>query len=371
MGSKGVVIVGAGIAGASTAYFLAQRGVRVTLLDREKTPGVHSTGRNAAILRTAIEEPALHALAADSKRFYAAPPPGFSELPLFEEVGLYLAAPAQAAAKLRRWSLDPASAQGGFAVDPEQLYAAYPQLARDVELAVHFPSEGTFDVDAILSAFLSGARAAGAEMRAGVEVHALAKSAGRVVGVETSDGLIEAQDVVLAGGGWAAQLPEAAGWPLALTPKRRHLLVTAPLPQLDPHAPVVWLAGDEFYFRPESGGLLLCACDQDAVPPEQGEVVRAEVLELIAEKAARWLPGFEELQVAHCWAGMRTFADDPLFVVGPDPRAPGLHWVAGLGGHGITTGAAVGRLAAEWIAEGWSAHPFAQSLLPRIAVDRD
>jgi D-arginine dehydrogenase len=366
MSRKGVLIVGAGIAGAATAYFLAQRGLRVVLIDRESTPGTHSTGRNAAILRTAIPEPVLHALASDSRRFYAAPPAGFSELPLFDEVGLYLGAPESAAPGLRAWTTRTECAVGGSEVPVEQLYAAYPEMAQDLALAVYFPKEGSLDVDAILSSFLRGARAAGAELRLGVEALALAKRGEKVVGVETSDGLIESDDVVLASGAWAGRLPGAAGWPIALTPKRRHLLVTSPLPTLDPRSPVVWLAGDEFYFRPESGGLMLCACDQDAVDPDKGEELREEVLELIAEKAARWLPGFDELQAAHCWAGMRTFADDPLFVVGPDPRAPGLHWVAGLGGHGITTGAAVGRLAAEWIAEGWSAHPYAQALLPRV-----
>ena len=107
MSGRRVVIVGAGIAGAATAYFLAQRGQRVIVLDRERTPGVHSTGRNAAILRTAIPEPELHALAADSRRFYAAPPPGFSEVPLFESVGLYLGAPADAADALRAWTSRP------------------------------------------------------------------------------------------------------------------------------------------------------------------------------------------------------------------------------------------------------------------------
>ncbi|MCH2101548.1 MAG: FAD-binding oxidoreductase [Planctomycetes bacterium] len=368
MSERRVVIVGAGIAGAATAYFLAQRGQRVILLDRERTPGAHSTGRNAAILRTAIPEPALHALAADSRRFYASPPPGFSEIPLFESVGLYLGAAIEAAEDLRAWTARSDCSAGGSEVPPEQLYEAYPQLAHKLALTVHYPTEGAFDVNAILVGFLRGARAAGAEMRFGVEVLELAKRAERVVGVETSEGFVKADEVVIAGGGWAGRLPGAAGWPLGLTPKRRHLLVTAPLPELDPRSPVVWLAGDEFYFRPESGGLLLCACDQDAVEPEQGESLRDEVLERIAEKAARWLPGFDALEAAHYWAGMRTFADDSLFVVGPDPRAPGLHWVAGLGGHGITTGAAVGRLAAEWIAEGWSGHPCAQALLPRVPV---
>jgi D-arginine dehydrogenase len=375
MSSARVVIVGAGIAGAATAYFLAQRGCqKVILLDREKQPGVHSTGRNAAILRTAIPHPALHAMARESKRFYSAPPAGFTEVPLIDPVGLYLAAPgdhdphlpeAGTLANLKSWLSDPACSTGGVEVDPGQLYSAYPQLAKRLDYAMHFPDEGVFDVDAILSGFLRGARQAGVEIRLCTEASRLQVDGGEVTGVQTDDGLISTGMVVLAGGGWAAELASRAGLRQALQPIRRHILVTARIPQLNPQSPVVWIGGDEFYFRPESGGLLMSSCDTEVVSAAQGELAQAEVIETIAEKAERWLPGFEQLGAAHFWAGMRTFAPDPMFVVGPDSSVQGLHWAAGLGGHGITCGAAVGRLAAEWICDSWSGLPYAQDLLPR------
>jgi D-arginine dehydrogenase len=376
MSSARVVIVGAGIAGAATAYFLAQRGCqKVILLDREKQPGVHSTGRNAAILRTAISQPALHALARESKRFYSAPPAGFTDVPLIDPVGLYLAAPgdhdphlpeAGTLAKLKSWLNDPACSTGGVEVDPDQLYAAYPQLAKRLDYAMHFPDEGVFDVDAILSGFLRGARQAGVEIRLCTEATSLEMDGDQVIGVQTNDGPITASQVVLAGGGWAAELATRVKLEQKLQPIRRHILVTARLAELDPRNPVVWVGGDEFYFRPESGGLLMSSCDTEVVSAAQGELAQAEVIEAIAEKAERWLPGFEQLGAAHFWAGMRTFAPDPLFVVGPDSRVQGLHWAAGLGGHGITCGAAVGRLAAEWICDSWSGLPYAQELLPRV-----
>jgi D-arginine dehydrogenase len=139
---------------------------------------------------------------------------------------------------------------------------------------------------------------------------------------------------------------------------------------MDPKKPVVWLGGDEFYFRPESGGLLMSSCDTQVVTAAAGELAQQETIEEIAVKAERWLPGFEELGAAHFWAGMRTFAPDPLFVVGPDQRLPGLHWVAGLGGHGITCGAAVGELAADWIAEGKAESPDAKKMLPNRFMKR-
>ncbi len=63
-----------------------------------------------------------------------------------------------------------------------------------------------------------------------------------------------AERVIIAGGGWAAELAAKAGCPVPLVPYRRHLLVTEPLPQVDRRWPVVWIQGDEFYFRPEIGG---------------------------------------------------------------------------------------------------------------------
>ena len=152
MSSARVVIIGAGIAGAATAYHLSRRGVtNVVLLDREKQPGVHSTGRNAAILRTAIPEPELHRLAIRSKRFYATPPPGFADQSLIDPVGLFLAATNDlhptTCASLQKWLRDPACAEGGVEVPPENLYSVYPELAKRVDYANFFADEGVFDVD--------------------------------------------------------------------------------------------------------------------------------------------------------------------------------------------------------------------------------
>ena len=82
MAEPRIAIIGAGIAGAASAYYLASRGANhVILLDKERQPGTHSTGRNAAILRTAISDPVLHAMARESAAFYMNPPEGFSGPP--------------------------------------------------------------------------------------------------------------------------------------------------------------------------------------------------------------------------------------------------------------------------------------------------
>jgi len=107
MAKDRIIIIGSGIAGASTAYFLALRGVRdIVILEKDKIAGAQSTGRNAAILRTMIPEPEINRLARESADFYHNPPEGFSDGPLVDSVGVYLAARAEHTPTLNKWCND-------------------------------------------------------------------------------------------------------------------------------------------------------------------------------------------------------------------------------------------------------------------------
>jgi glycine/D-amino acid oxidase-like deaminating enzyme len=228
----------------------------------------------------------------------------------------------------------------------------------------HKPDDGVLDVHAILQGFIRGACRQGAELRLSCAFKKLQVGQGRVLGVETANGFVKASKVVVANGGWAAISDSFSGYSLPFAPYRRHLLITEPLPQVNPRWPVLWVVGEEFYFRPESGGLLMSGCDAVKVTPEQGETTDHSELERIAAKAAFWLPPLADARVARAWAGMRTFAPDDMFAIGADPRLQGLYWVAGLGGHGITCAPEIGSLAADWIADGKSSHPAAAVMAP-------
>jgi D-arginine dehydrogenase len=364
MSKDPIIIIGAGMAGVATAYFLTQKGQKsIRLLERGKIAGAQSTGRNAAILRTMIPAPLLNQLARQSAEFYHTPPEGFSSEPLVNRVGVYLAARQEHIETLRKWC-DDNPESGLIQEDASSVYRQIPILAPGLTEVAYKPDDGVLDVHAILQGFLRGATRAGAELRLGCEFKKLSVRNGRVAGVETSEGFMEASKVVVANGGWASLADSFNGYALPFTPYRRHLLVTEPLSQVNPQWPVIWIVGEEFYFRPESGGLLMSGCDTVKVTPEQGEITDHAEVEQIAAKAAHWLPSLADARVARAWAGMRTFAPDDLFAIGPDPRVQGLFWVAGMGGHGITCAPVIGRLAADWIAEGNSNHPAAAILAP-------
>jgi len=364
MSSDRIIIIGAGIAGVSTAYFLTRRGAgNILILEKEKLAGMHASGLNAAILRTMIPERLLNRLALESANFYLDPPAGFSTEPLVDKTGIYLVASEGNEPVLQSWC-DENPETGMEYIPVDRVYKQVPELARGIGMATWKATDGVMDVHAILQGFLRGAVRSGAEFCAGVRFLGLRTHNGRVTGVETGDGFMEAGKVVVANGAWASAAETFGGYELPFVPYRRHLLVTEALPDVDSRRPVVWIAGEEFYFRPESGGLLICCCDATAVTPEQGEITDPDQLERIAAKTSRWLPGFSDARVVKAWACMRTFVPDDQFVIGADPRLQGLYWVAGLGGHGVACAPLVGRMATDWIMDGGSTHPAAAGFSP-------
>jgi len=367
-----LVIIGGGVAGAATAYFLARGGARdVVLVERAHQLGTESSGKNAAILRTLTGDPVTDALARRGKQFLCSPPRGFAEHPLVDPCGLVLTADAAGADELRAWFGTGGRAAGGQPLEPERVRALVPHLGPSPEAAYAFPAEGRIDVAALMEGLERGARAGGVAIETGAEVTELVARRGRVAGVRLAGGAeLAAERTVLAAGAWVVGLARRAGSRIELRPTRRHLLVTAPDPAVDPRWPVLWHHGDSFYARPESGGMLLCGCDQSPVDPDHC-TVDADVREAIAAKVARYLPGLADAGAAHFWAGLRTFAADHRFVVGPDPDLEGLEWVAGLGGHGMVCGAAVGELAAGALLDPARRDgPLARSLDPARLVPR-
>jgi D-arginine dehydrogenase len=338
MGNERIVIVGGGIAGLSTAWFLARAGARdVVLVEREPALARHATAQNAAILRTAGDDPALVRLAVRSARFLTDPPAGFDQ-PLLERCGMVLMQRAGAGEPV----CDHASGRPER-MSPARLCESAPTLAANRGTAWWLPSEGRVNLAALVSGFERGGRDAGVHHMLGRAVRAM-RPDGR--GVELDDGTtIESDHVVIAAGAWAASLARSAGSRVELRPTRRHLMVTRADPRIDPSGPIVWSDVDDVYARPENGGLMLCPCDEEAIDPDS-LCVSVEALALAQRKCVTAFDGFEPRPPARAWAGLRTHAADRRFVLGRDPDVPGLVWAAGLGGHGITCAAAVGEIAA-------------------------
>jgi len=317
----------------------------VVILEQEPTPGAHASGRNAAMVRQAVLPESVFPLAVEGARFIR----GVSgEHLLLRECGSLILARGADAEAARR-SIPRARSAGLNAdwLDEEAVVRRVPIVTgARFDGAVALADDGVVDVAALLALYLNGARAGGATLLPERRAESLRVRNGDVVGVETQRETIEARWTVNAAGAWAGQLGAGAGAPLPLRPCRRHLAVSHAVEGVAPGWPFVWDVSEGIYFRPEPPGLLLCACDEDEQPPGEA-VADPGVLEMLAQKITRHLPRLAGVRVARYWAGLRTLTPDGAFAIGRDPRLGGLVWCAGLGGHGVTTSAAAGRLAAE------------------------
>lgn len=347
-----VVIVGGGVAGASTAYFLARGGARdLVVLEKEAICGHHASGRNAALGRQICENHAFTELAVRGARFLRQPPDGFADRPLLSRSGsLLLASDDRTLAGITRraaeYDVPCAPTPVAAALERFPLLDGTPMVG-----AVWFPTDGVIDVQALLQAFLRGARDGGALVATGCELVGV-ETAGSSVRVHTTRGAIDARCVVVAAGAWAGPVGALGGARATrFDPIRRHLFVTEAVPGFDRGAPFAWHLDDEFYARPESGALLVSGCDGAIVPPDDARP-DTDAISALARKLTRLAPRIADLGVVRAWACLRTFAAD-----GGGPRiawdadVPSLFWVAGLGGHGVTASPAIGALAAQRITE--------------------
>lgn len=349
------LIIGGGVAGLSCAWHLGQAGAaregRVLLLEKEPLCGSQASAQNAAILRSFSADPVTSAIARASAAFLRQPPAGFSPVPLLNPTGLILGAsgPTAKAWRLELERLGPAA--GARQLSKAELQQLAPHLKPSAELLLYFESEGQIDIAAELDGFRRGAKASGVRIQTDQRITRLLRQEERVLGVELEDGSsIHAQTTVLAAGGWSDALGQSVHSRVRMSPTRRHLMVSAPDPTIERNWPIVWLEDAGFYCRPESGGLLVSACDTSEVDPDALQRDPA-ILESFASKVARHTPRFAGSQVAHYWCGMRTQSPDGRFCLGPDPDLAGLFWVAALGGHGMTCGPEVGRLASALLLE--------------------
>ncbi|GAB3650096.1 NAD(P)/FAD-dependent oxidoreductase [Ramlibacter alkalitolerans] len=344
--STDFLILGAGIAGASIAHWLAPH-ARVVLLERESQPGYHSTGRSAAMFIESYGTPQVRALTRASRAFLVSPPPGFSEHPLVTPRGcLLLAAPGQEALLEAHWELLRAMTPHARQLTTAEALDMVPALRPEGVIgAVLEPDAADMDVHAIHQGYLRAVRRAGGTIACDAEALRIERVGGDWQ-VSTPQGEFRAPVLVNAAGAWVDEVALRAGVPpLGLQPKRRSAFTFAPPAGMDVRAwPCVISADESWYFKPDAGVLLASPANADPVPPHD---VQPEELDIaIAIDRIAGMTSLEIRRPLRTWAGLRSFVADGDLVGGFDPAAPGFFWVAAQGGYGIQTSPAMGEACA-------------------------
>jgi D-arginine dehydrogenase len=351
-----VLVIGAGIAGASAAYELAS-GRRVALIEREEQPGYHTTGRSAALYTENYGNAVIRALTLASRPFFDRPPRGFSDHPLLTPRGtMLIAAEGQARA------CDAALAAAGNGkvaslseITLDEAFRRVPALdPAYVRRALFEPAAMDMDVHAIHQGFLRGFRARGGQIALDAEVRALDRKDG-VWRLATKVGRFAAPRVVNATGAWADEIAKLAGLrPIGLVPKRRTAFTFDPMlgdpPRpVDPSAwPAVIDVEETFYFKPEAGRVLASPADETPSPPCDARPEDIDIA-LAAERVER-ATKLRLRQIHRKWAGLRCFVADKTPVAGEAHDGPGFFWLAGQGGYGIMTAPAMARAIAAIVA---------------------
>ena len=340
------LVIGGGIAGASAAYELAGRG-SVVLVERETTPGYHTTGRSAAMFLANYGAPLVRALASASRDFLADPPEDFAAHSMLAPRGvLFIAREDQRAALEALLAADRDGARTLDEVDAARARHMIPVLRPDyVAAALLEAGASELDVNTLHNGFLRGFRARGGRLVTDAEVTALERRDG-AWRAATAAGEMRGAVVVNAAGAWADEIAGLAGvTPIGLVPKRRTAFTFDPPDGLDPGAwPMAIDVDEQFYFKPEAGRILASPADETPMPPCD---VQPDELDIaIAVDRIQRAADFAVRHIRRRWAGLRSFVDDHLPVVGYEPGVEGFFWLAGQGGIGIMTSPALARLAA-------------------------
>ena len=346
-----VVVIGAGMAGATAAAHCATRHApapRVALMEAEESAGYHSTGRSAALWIQNYGPGDVRRLSAASRAFFAGPPAGFSGAPLLSPRPVVTLAPPEQLAHLEEML---ASGDGLEPITLAEVAALVPPLKPGYAAAAAIERDA-FDIDvaALHAGFLKQVRAAGGALALRQRAGRIWQQAGRWHAEGRDGAVFRAPVLVNAAGAWGDEVAALAGVaPIGLQPKRRTALIIDP----GAHDCMAWpLIGDAdhtWYVRPEARRkLMVSPADETDMPPHDVQPDELDVA-LAVDRMQQALD-IPVHRVEHRWAGLRSFTPDRSLAIGLDRSAPGFVWLIGQGGYGIQTSPAAGRLVAGLIA---------------------
>jgi len=359
-----VVIIGGGVGGTSIAYHLVQRGWRdVVLLERAQlTSG--STFHSAGLVGQLRSSMPLTRLMMDSVALYRRLTQETDVDIGWREVGsLRLASSPERMEELER--------QAGWGtsfglplelVSPEEAQRRFPLMRRDgVVGAAFIPTDGYLDPSGLALALAEGARRGGARICEGVRVTAIKTDRGRIRGVETERGHVEAEVVVNAGGMYAPEIADMAGITLPIVPMAHQYLLARIAEPIPEDLPTMRDPDRLVYFRRDAGGLIMGGYERDPFPfgldgiaPDFNNRLLPEDwprFEPLSTNAMTRVPALERGDVVKLINGPEAFTPDNEFVLG-ESSVRGFYVAAGFCAHGIAGAGGMGRAMAEWIIDG-------------------
>ncbi len=363
--SARIVIIGGGVGGTAIAHHLARLGEGdVVLLERDElTSG--STFHSAGLVGQLRSSLSLTRLMMDSVELYRTLDCGWVECG-----GIRLACtPEREQEVMRQVAWAKTFGLPLELISPEQARELFPLMSVEgVRCGSYLASDGYLDPSLLTTALADGARAGGCRIFTHTRVTGIDVEAGRVRGVQTEWGPIEAEVVVNAGGMFAAEIGRLAGVRVPVVPFAHEYLVTQPFRERTPgeHLPTLRDPDLLIYFREEGGGLVMGGYERhsapwaldahllDAIPADfNGRLLEEDWprFEEIAKNSSRRVPEMDRITVTRLINGPEAFTPDNEFCLG-ESEVRGFYVAAGFCAHGLAGAGGIGRVMAEWIAAG-------------------
>jgi D-arginine dehydrogenase len=343
-----IIVIGGGIAGVSAAARFAGHGETV-VLERESALGYHSSGRSATFYHFGIGNDAVRGMTAASGAFFASPPPGFADRPLWEEKSALFISTADTMPELEALHAEMDRFTDTICrVGPDEMLGIVPALkVGDGAAVAGLVDTGgrKLDADLLLQANARAVRRAGGTILFDSGVLGIARHGDRWI-VDTAGESLSAPIVVNAAGAWADELAIMAGVrPLGLEPLRRTIIGFAPPEGMETAGwPFLKTVSDDgFYMLPDAG--LLLASPMDVTPSPPCDVQPDDYDIALAAWRVEEATSLSVGRIATRWAGLRSFVADKVPTAGFAPDAPGFFWLAGQGGYGLQTAPAMAAAA--------------------------
>jgi sarcosine oxidase subunit beta len=359
-----VIVVGAGVVGASVAFHLAERGIDTLVLDREG-PAAGSTSRSGALIRAHYPTALEADLAWESlTEYFEAWGERVGGGCGFTRTGFaYLVGETNVEALRHNVALQRGVGVETQLIGPEELGALDPSLRTDgVTLAAHEPRGGYADPAATTIGFLNAAKALGTRFERR-RVTALLEREGEVRGVQTGEGPVEAEIVVLAAGAWSVPLAGSAGLDLRIRPARVSVALFERPYELPTHLTVIDTT-EGFYARPAAESATLVG-SRDSLewldsPDEPTPEPDATFVGEASRRVGRRIPALANAQYRSGRSGILDMTPDGRPILGP-AGPEGLFLVTGWSGTGFKKAPAVGAEVARWISDGAPKRPELES----------
>ncbi len=349
-----VLIIGAGIMGASCAFRLSERGLQVVVLEAQIAPAMGSTGRSAAGVRVQYTEEVNTRLSWESIQEYQHFQDLYGDDAGYRPIGyLFLVPPDRWGEHLESVALQERLGAPVKVLTVEEAQSLVAFDTTGIAGTTHGPADGIVDPHSVTFTYLRLAKERGASVHMQAPLTS-AKRIGKTWQVETPKGTFETEYLVNAGGSWAGEVAKRAGLAVEVPvqPVRRMVYMTAPTPWQHIYPLTIDLASG-FYLRSEGQRILFGKSNPDE-PPGFSEGMDWDWFEPTISVGLERFPWLGETRLDRqaCWWGYYEVTPDHNPILG---RLPGVeNWinVAGFSGHGVQQAPAVGRVMAEEIVLG-------------------